>query len=379
MKIVADENIPLVEEFFAPHAEIVRLPGRNMTAEQVRDADALLVRSVTKVNEALLAGSQVKFVGTCTIGMDHLQQDYLTKQGVAFTNAPGCNANSVVEYVYAALCFMNIDWRQRTVGIIGCGNVGGALYRALKAQGVECRCYDPFLSAADNPDLAELDDVLQADIVSMHTPLTTTGPHPSRHLLSKEQLQLLPPGAVLLNAGRGPVVDNQALLQVLRARDDLQVVLDVWETEPEFSTDLLERVTLGSPHIAGYSFDGKLAGTSMIYQAFCRHFGLSEQISLAQVTPKVANNTLSAELEGDDWTAICGLVAQVYDIEDDHRAMRKLARQHVDHGVDLGAGFDLLRKHYAIRREFHNYQVAGMVKKGPLAKSLAALGFHFNK
>ncbi|WP_020210328.1 4-phosphoerythronate dehydrogenase [Gilvimarinus chinensis] len=378
MKIIADENIPLVEEFFAADAEITRVPGRSLTREQLGDAQALLVRSVTQVNEALLAGSDIQFVGTCTIGMDHLDQSYLQKQGIAFTNAPGCNANSVVEYVYAALCHLNVDWRNRTVGIIGCGNVGGALYRALRAQGVECRCYDPFLTAADNPDLTELEDVLQADIVSMHTPLTTTGPYPSRHLLTKEKMMQLAPGAVLLNCGRGPVVDNQALLQVLRTREDLQVVLDVWETEPKFALPLLDHVRLGSPHIAGYSFDGKLKGTSMIYQAFCKHFGLAEQTRLGDVTPAVANNQLHTDIKASDWAVICDLVGQVYDIEDDDRAMRKLARQSRDHGVDLGQGFDLLRKHYAIRREFNNYQLAEEIKKEPLAKSLAALGFHLN-
>lgn len=374
MKILADENIPLLEAFFGDCGTITRLPGRNLTREQVREADALLIRSVTRVDDALLNETAVQFVGTCTIGMDHLDQRYLEQRGITYTNAPGCNANSVVEYVYAALCHLDVDWRKRRVGIIGCGNVGGALYRALSAQGVQCLCYDPLLSEADNPDLAELEDVLQCDIVSLHTPLTTTGPYPSRHLLAKEQLRQLPPGAVLLNCGRGAVVDNEALLQVLRERDDLQVVLDVWEGEPVISLPLLERVSLASPHIAGYSFDGKLKGTAMIYQAFCRHFGLPESASLVELTPPVVDNQLRL-VEGSDWQRLRALIGEVYDIEDDDRQLRKLGKQVRHHSVDLAKGFDSLRKHYPVRREFGNYRVLGAPKKGPLADTLAALGF----
>src|SRR5690606_32555616 len=144
-----------------------------------------------------------------------------------------------VEYVYAALCELDVNWLTSKVGIIGCGNVGGLLYRRLRAQGVECRCYDPFLTAEQNPDLSSLEEVLACDVVSMHTPLTKTGPYPSYHLLSNAELSQLKPRAVLLNCGRGPVIDNQALLELLKTRDDLRVVLDVWEPEPEISRELL--------------------------------------------------------------------------------------------------------------------------------------------
>ncbi|WP_041522627.1 4-phosphoerythronate dehydrogenase [Gilvimarinus agarilyticus] len=376
MKIVIDENIPLADAFFSAHGEIVRLPGRNMSAADVADADALLVRSVTQVNETLLAGSKVKFVGTCTIGMDHLDQRWLDHQGIAYTNAPGCNANSVVEYVYAALAHLNIDWRDKTVGIIGCGNVGGALHKALLAQGVTCRCYDPLLSIEQNPDLCELEDVLQSDIVSMHTPLTTEGSHPSRHLLAKEQLLQLPPQSILLNCGRGAVIDNKALLQVMRARNDLQLVLDVWEWEPDIDLNLLEHVELGSPHIAGYSFDGKLKGTAMIYDAFCEVFELAPSTALADVVPAVADNLLNAaSIQGGDWDVVRQLIAQVYDIAADDSRLRAMAAEAGEQGSALSKGFDQLRKHYPVRREFNNYQVTGVEKKTPLANTLAALGF----
>lgn len=370
MKIVVDENIPLATAFFESAADIVRLPGRQLSAADVQDAEALLVRSVTRVDEQLLKGSRVGFVGTCTIGMDHLDQSYLNRAGIAFANAPGCNANSVVEYVYAALCRLDVDWRSRSVGIIGCGNVGGALHRALKSQGVECRCYDPFLNREQNPDLTDLEEVLQCDIVSLHTPLTTAGRYPSRHMLDYSQLSKLRNDAVLLNCGRGAVIDNLALLQVIRERSDLQVVLDVWEGEPEINLELLERVQLGTPHIAGYSFDGKLKGTAMIYQAFCRHFGLPETVQLSDVLPVTPNNRLSLP-EGGPWQVIGQLIAQVYDIQADDTALRQMA---ADGTEPLGAGFDRLRKQYPIRREFSNYIVPASGRPD-IDIPLAALGF----
>ena len=380
MRIVADENIPLVNEFFSHLGEVVRLPGRTMTAADVRDADALIVRSVTKVNPALLDGSQVKFVGTCTIGVDHLDQPYLDANGIRWSSAPGCNANSVVEFVYAALCHLDINWLPVKFGIIGCGNVGGLLYKRLKAQGVNVRCYDPNLTLAQNPDLTSLDEVLACDVISMHTPLVTAGPHPSFHLLGRKELLQLKAGTVLINCGRGPVINNQALLDVLAGRDDLRVVLDVWEPEPDISLELLNRVLLGSPHIAGYSYDGKLNGTEMIYQALCRHSDKSPQSSLTALVPPLANNQLRINELIDKDTTIFSvakeLIKQVYDIAADDTRLRALATQALAGEIIFGEGFDGLRKHYPVRREFHNYQVHLENITDADKKWLQVLGFH---
>lgn len=356
MKIVADENIPLIEAFFQDLGEIHRLPGRQMRAEDVADADALLVRSVTRVDAGLLEGSKVRFVGTCTIGVDHLDADYLTARGIRYSSAPGCNANSVVEYVYAALGNLNVNWLPRTVGIIGCGNVGGLLYRRLRAQGVKCYCYDPFLTPEQNEDLASLEAVLACDIISMHTPLTISGPHPSYHLIGARELEQLKPGAVLLNCGRGPVIDNQALLQHLQSDPDLQVVLDVWEPEPDLSQPLLERVALGTPHIAGYSYDGKLKGTEMIYEALCRHLAVEPRKTVGDLVQPLTDNQLTVAA-ADPWNAARQLIPQVYDVAADDQRLRELARRSQAGEADFAAGFDLLRKHYPMRREFHNYRV----------------------
>lgn len=358
MKIVADENIPLVNEFFSRLGDVVCLPGRSLSAADVVDADALIVRSVTRVNEALLAGSNVKFVGTCTIGVDHLDQAYLDRQGISWSSAPGCNANSVVEYVYAALAHLDVNWLGVRFGIIGCGNVGGLLYQRLKAQGVDIRCYDPNLTAAQNPDLTSLDDVLACDVISMHTPLVTGGPYPSFHLLGAQELRQLKPGAVLINAGRGPVIDNQALLQVLNERADLRVVLDVWEPEPDISQELLDKVLLGSPHIAGYSYDGKLNGTERVYRSLCAHLGVKPQATLESLVPPLKDNQLCVDNERLPVFALAqALIKQVCDIAADDARLRTLSSSARTGAQSVSEGFDSLRKHYPKRREFHNYQV----------------------
>lgn len=374
MKIVADENIPLINEFFGRLGEVVTVSGRHMTTADVCDADALIVRSVTRVNRQLLEGSKIKFVGTCTIGVDHLDQAYLEGHGITWSSAPGCNANSVVEYVYSALSHLNINWLGLRVGIIGRGNVGGLLYKRLKAQGVDVVCYDPHLDYALNPDLVSLEAVLACDVVSMHTPLVKSGVHPSFHLLGVDELRKLKKGAVLLNAGRGAVINNQALLQVLHERPDLRVVLDVWEPEPDISLALLDKVELGTPHIAGYSYDGKLNGTEMIYQACCKAFDIAPQASLRSLVPPLDNNQLSIHQQSDLWTTTKTLIAQVYDIAADDARLRELAAKARLGNADFGLGFDNLRKHYPIRREFHNYRIENADDQN-LKAWLQVLGF----
>lgn len=389
MKIIADENIPLVEAFFGELGEIQRLPGRTMTVEQVKDADVLLVRSVTSVNQQLLEGSRVRFVGTCTIGIDHLETEWLTAQGIGYSSAPGCNANSVVEYVFSALSALDIPWWQQSVGIIGCGNVGGSLYRRLTSLGVDCSVYDPLLASGSIRDLTDLEQVLQADIICSHAPLTRTGDFPSYHLLNEHNLKLIKPDATLISAGRGAVIDNQALLNLLEPEKSLNVVLDVWEPEPALNPELLQRVDLGSPHIAGYSFDGKVAGTAMIYRALCKQLALdaADQTGVPSAQELIIDLTDEA---GSAEQLLQAAILGAYDIrKDDHRL-----RDMVDAGADIGEGFDQLRKQYPTRREFSQWTVrltqsqadaemtfgtGNGAEKKPLNNVLAAMGFICNR
>jgi len=373
MKIVADENIPELKATFADKDfQFVCLPGRHIAPEDLIDADILIVRSVTKVNETLLKNTPIKFVGTCTIGTDHLDIEYLERAGIEWANAPGCNANSVVEYVFSALAALNQSLQKKRFGIIGCGNVGGHLHRRLKSLNIDCYCYDPFLDPADNPDLCDLETVLNCDIISMHTPHTQTGPHPSKHLISAVELKKLKPGALLINCGRGPVISNSDLLAHLQAGANLRTVLDVWEPEPDINIELLKRVDLASPHIAGYSFDGRVKGTQMIYSALLNH--LSRPTCSPEGNAKQSKTIL--ECKGGSWeAAVFSIVLAAYDIRRDDKALRAEAAK----AQDIGVAFDRLRKTYPKRLEFAHFAVGKtQVSDGEgelLQDYLGALGF----
>lgn len=369
MKIVADENIPFVHEFFDCFGDVVTAPGRQLTAAQVRDADILLVRSVTQVNETLLAGSQVRFVGTCTIGTDHLDTAYLNATRVTYASAPGCNAGGVLQYDLAALTYLDPRWNEKKIGIIGHGNVGGRVAEVLQRLGVQLCAYDPFLNAAEIPYLTGLDQVLASDIICMHTPYTRGGKHATHHLIGAGELQSLHDHAILLNAGRGGAIDNQALKRHLRRKPDLRVVLDVWEDEPNIDVELLDRVALATPHIAGYSFEGKLNGSAMIFEALVRYLGEDEmryRHHLDELLARLKGNPLPLEVG-----SVQEAVQHTYDIADDDLRTRSAIT--TTHESDRGGAFDALRKHYPERREFGHYYSSGHDET--LRGMLTALGF----
>jgi len=367
VKIVADENIPLINEVFAGLGDVRTYAGRSITADQVKDADVLLVRSVTRVDKTLLAGSQVKFVGTCTIGTDHIDLTYLKDHNIAFSAAPGCNANAVVDYVLSVLvvlarqqCF---DLASRCVGIVGVGNVGSRLKARLEAIGMRCVCADPLHDDQNIPGLVHLDELIeQADIISLHTPLTKTGSHPTYHLFSRDSLLKLKAGSILINSSRGSVVDNAALMKVLEERSDITAVLDVWEGEPEVSLPLLSKVTLATPHIAGYSLDGKIHGTRMVYEALCRTFQLDESIDVCALAPTVNKLDGTALDDQNAMLAAFDLVLKCYDVRRDDRAFRQVM---VAENNDLAGSFDELRKNYPERRELG---VTGILLNGSQKK-----------
>jgi erythronate-4-phosphate dehydrogenase len=377
MRIIADENIPCVAKAFASLGEVTLLPGRGMTPAQVRDADILLVRSVTRVDARLLGESDVQFVGSATIGFDHVDRAYLGQRGIGFSTAPGSNATSAAEYVVSALLALNaqqgFEPAGKTVGIIGCGNVGTRVRHRLAVLGMNCLVNDPPLQAqGGHDDFVDLEAVLQADVVTLHVPYTREGPYPTHHLADAAFLEQLRPGAVLINTARGAVVDNTALDTLLETRSDLSVVLDVWEGEPDISMSLLEKVQLGTPHIAGYSLDGKLRGTEMIYRAACAHVGRPVHWQAADDLPA----GLSVDLRGlRDMPLLAKLQAAVfacYDIRlDDANLRQQLALP----AAERPARFDRLRKEYPVRREFPQANITTGEPDGDLARVLALLGF----
>ncbi len=384
LNIVADENIPALQALFGPLAQIRTLPGRSMTAADLKGADLLLVRSITRVDEALLDGTAVRFVGTATIGTDHIDQQYLRARDIAFASAPGCNADAVVEYVLTVLYTLASEQgfalRDKTVGIIGVGNVGSRLQWRLERLGVRLLLNDPPRaditvqdSAADvEPDgsdvFVSLDVVLEtADIICLHTPLVKSGPWPTQHLLGSDQLNRLKPGAILLNAGRGAAIDGAALLAIMPRRTDVTLVLDVWEGEPDIDRALAAQVRIATPHIAGYTLDGKIRGTYMLYQAVCEHLGLppAGPFKHYQPEPSIRRVDIGAGAHPLE------LMQLLYDPFRDDRALRAILSLPE---TMRGSAFDRLRKDYPVRREFDTLAVTG-AQDAALANELAALGF----
>ena len=376
MLIVADENIPLIEEFFASFGEIRRLPGRQITRADVHDADVLLVRSVTRVDRELLEGSAVKFVGTCTIGTDHLALDDFEHAGIQWASAPGCNARGVVDYVLGSLLTLadieGADLAQRTYGVIGAGEVGGRLVRVLRDLGWKVQVCDPLRQAAEGGDYVSLEQIIeQCDVISLHTPLSKSGDFATWHLLDEARLNRLKPGTWLINASRGPVVDNAALRNVLNAREDLQAVLDVWEGEPQVDVELADLCVLATPHIAGYSLDGKQRGTAQIYQALCAFLGRTPQVQLADLLPAPWLAKVELSANSDQAWALAMVCRGVYDPRRDDADFRRTLTGPVDQQKQA---FDGLRKHYPVRREIEGLTVHIEGHNPALTKMAAALG-----
>ncbi len=370
MKIVADENIPFAVELFSSLGEVHLVPGRHMKAADLVDTQALLVRSVTPVNESLIAANPIKFVGTCTIGVDHLDKEYLDSKDILFHSAPGCNALGVVQYVFSVLATLGKLNRDNKIGIIGCGNVGGRLYRRLKALGFECVCIDPHKTTAELPDLAEFESIYDCDVICMHTPRIKVGRHPTEGLLGYDQFCQIKPGALLLNAGRGECINNDELLKYMQTHDDLSVVLDVWAGEPDILVDLFPYVKFGTPHIAGYSYEGRVNGSTMIFTELARFMGKSEAWIDTRLISLRDTHFGPPQAISDD--SLSDLVLQCYDVNEDHKNLAAVLD-------GLPRSFDLLRKNYPKRREFGHYKAslssASMTEETYTSSMLTALGF----
>ncbi len=373
MRILADENIPMLE-VFERHGQLRRVAGRSLDRAVLADAEVLLVRSVTQVDQALLAGSQVKFVGTCTIGTDHLDLNYLAAHNIGWASAPGCNARGVVDYVLGALLVLAereaVDLAQRCYGVVGAGQVGERLVQVLRGLGWQVLVCDPPRQQREGGDYVDLETLLaRCDVISVHTPLTAQGEHPTEHLIDAEQLQSLSQGAWLINASRGAVVNNQALKRFLAQRSDVRAVLDVWEGEPQVDVELAQRCDIATAHIAGYSLDGKIRGTERIYQAFCEYF--SVPIKSAINFP--AQTLLSMQLAGhtsqaDALRVVC---RAVYDPRADDAAFRLSLQGDT---AQRRAAFDQVRKSYPVRREIPDLQVQVNKPTAALRQMIVALG-----
>lgn len=372
MKIVVDENMPHALELFAEFGEVIPLPGRQMQAADLQDADVLLVRSVTRVDAELLATSpRLGFVGTATIGTDHVDKALLAERGISFFSAPGCNKYSVGDYVLSALLVLaerhELNLSEMSLAVIGAGNTGECVAGKAEALGMRVlRCDPPRARAAAQAGEAgafvDYQSALGADIVSFHVPITREGPDATFHLLDEQVIAARPAGQILVNASRGEVWDNQALLARQQSQAPLRLVMDVWEGEPEPLRALVPHTEIATPHIAGYSLEGKACGTWMLYQALCQQLGRAARQDLQSLLPAPEVRALTPGQPADQ-ALIKQLVHLIYDVRRDDARFRNR--------IQLPGSFDEQRKHYPERRELSSLHVCG-----PFAgDTLARLGF----
>ncbi len=371
MKILIDENMPYAEELFSQLGDVVLKPGRTLTADDLIDVDALMIRSVTKVNAELISkANKLKFVGTATAGMDHVDQSLLNERGIYFTAAPGCNKVGVAEYVFSVLMVLaqqhGFSIFDKTVGIIGAGQVGTYLSECLSGMGIKVLLNDPPKQAqGDTRAFTPLDELLtQSDVITLHTPITRDGEWPTYHLIDETVLNNLSGEQILINAARGPIVDNAALKARLQKQDGFTAALDVFEFEPEVDMELLPLLAFATPHVAGYGLEGKARGTTMIFNRYCEYIDASEWANPAALLPIAPVPKVSLERAWDEATLL-NLTQLVYDVRKDDAQFRR--------EISQPGAFDLMRKNYWDRREYSAVTLVGdtMSNLAPLEK----LGF----
>lgn len=370
MKTVIDKNIPFIKGALEKCSDIVYLEGNAITNADVRDADALIVRTRTKCNADLLEGSKVRFIATATIGFDHIDAKYCDAHGIAWTNAAGCNSSSVQQYVAAALLHLaktfGFELNKKTIGIVGVGNVGSKVERLCRAIGMNVLLNDPPRARGEgSAGFVPLDEILQrADILTFHVPLNREGVDKTYHLVDGHFLSRLRKDQIVINSSRGEVVDTAALKSILKEKRIAGCVLDVWENEPEIDAELLGLVNIGTPHIAGYSADGKANGTSMSVQALSKFFHLGLDTWYPAEVPLPQRTSIDIDCSDlDDQEILRTLVHTTYDILADDRRLRNSPQT-----------FEKQRGDYPLRREFPIYRVHTIGASDTILRAIKAIG-----
>lgn len=375
MIVALDEELPYWEGAFAGLGEILLFNGRSVRPEEIRHADALVVRSITKLNAALLQGSSVRFVASASAGIDHVDRDYLKRSGIHFGYSAGCNAEAVSEYVLTALYIIadrkNWDLKRKSLAIIGVGNVGSRVEKKARAHGMQVLLCDPPLrDSTKDPRYRDFDEVIGADILTFHVPLVTQGPYPTWHMIDQRTLDRLAPTQFLLNTARGAVFDNVALKTALADGKISGAVLDVWEGEPEIDYDLLKLADIGTPHIAGFGIDGKIRATEMAREELCRFFQIQSPWDTGPLVPEPV--VISPEKGRTGRQLILSVLLQAFRILDHDSKLRDAGS--VD-PARLAEAFDTLRNRQPLRPEFRHYTVKLMGQNTLLAADFKALGF----
>ena len=382
MKIIADENVPYVKECFSSVGRVELFPARKITSNTVADADVLLVRSVTPVDSHLLKGSMVRFVGTATAGTEHIDVEFLRSNGISFASASGANANSVAEYIVAALLAVakvhKTKLAGKSIGIIGVGNIGSKVADKCAALEMKVCLNDPPLEReTGDMKYRPIEELYDCDFITLHTPLTFEGIDKTFHLADIGFFNTLKNRCVFLNTSRGGVVDSGALKSAIKSGRLGAVVLDVWENEPNIDIELLQMVDIGTPHIAGYSLDGKVAGTIMMYKVMCEYFGLEADFEVGALLPKPKVPQLKVTLQGrcrED--VVCEIVEEIYNICEDDSNLRWICDRPQG---KRGMFFEQLRKNYPVRREFKNTKIKIEEGDAKLAKKLKGIGFSLDE
>ncbi|WP_391089491.1 DUF3410 domain-containing protein [Vibrio sp. NH-UV-68] len=371
MKILIDENMPYAEQLFSQLGEVILKSGRTLTADDLIDVDALMIRSVTKVNAQLISkANKLKFVGTATAGMDHVDQTLMAQKGIYFTAAPGCNKVGVAEYVFSVMMVLaqqhGFSVFDKTVGIIGAGQVGSYLQKCLQGIGIKVLINDPPKQAqGDKRSFTPLNELLsQADIITLHTPITRDGEYPTHHLVDEKVLNTLRGDQILINAARGPIVDNQALKARLAKNDGFTAALDVFEFEPEVDMELLPLLAFATPHVAGYGLEGKARGTTMIFNHYCEFLDKDLFAHASELLPTAPVPRVELDRNWDEAT-LHNITQLVYDVRRDDAMFRR--------EISKPGAFDLMRKNYWDRREYSAVTIVGdhTCRLSPLEK----LGF----
>ncbi|MCA1902110.1 MAG: 4-phosphoerythronate dehydrogenase PdxB [Candidatus Hydrogenedens sp.] len=380
MLIIADENIPYVKEGFNQFGEVITVHGRKITKDIIKNADILLVRSITKVNADLLEGSSIRFIGTATIGYDHIDLDYINSKGIAFSSAPGSNANSVAEYVVSGLLQLEQNHgyklQGKKIGIVGVGNVGSRVAKKVPALGLFPVLYDPPLAEKMNnyPLFEALETILNCDIITFHVPLEKKSPYPTFHMADKDFFAKIQKGTVIINTSRGAVIETESLLNAIEQGIISHSIIDVWENEPNININLLKKVTIGTPHIAGYSFDGKVNGTYQLYLALCNFLKEKPTWDYRKNLPDPPIKEI--HITDNNPLILHSIVHKIYNITADDKALREIENKEES---ERGSYFDLLRKNYPIRREFHNTTIRFNKDNPILANQFERLGFKIIK
>jgi erythronate-4-phosphate dehydrogenase len=379
MNIVCASTVFSGEEAFSTLGRVVSIPEEQITADSVRDADVLITRTKTKINRSLLQGSRVRFVGSAVAGTDHIHIPEVESLGITWTSAPGCNANSVAEYVVTALLLLAEQHGRilsnMTLGVIGVGHIGSRVVEKARALGMTVLLNDPpKYDVTCDPAYRPLAEVLAvSDVVTFHVPLVDDGPHPTRQMIKAAALEQMKPGAWFINAARGEIMDSDALLLALDRGQVDHAALDVFENEPRVRAEVVSRVDIATPHIAGYSLEGRINGTAMVYEACCRHVGVqprwNPETALQRDMPVAREVDTRGRL---DQEVLLDLMLGVYDIRADDAHFRSGVS---DDPASTGRHFTRMRQTYPVRREWAASRIALRHASATLNARVKALGF----